>query len=163
MKIGARQGLSGLLLIAGLLSYGWASAEKPSGPLKLVWTAEAVESSPDLVDLTFTVTSRRDVSELTLSVELPVSVSPVEGDLGWKGPARKNEPVTISLRIRSSGGQDEIIGRAAADFSGVPKKRRGSVWTQASSITLNEHRAEKPLSRSRQSRDGETIREIPLQ
>jgi len=155
--------LSAFFVLAGLPSCAHASSEKPSGPLKLVWTAAPVESAPELIDLTLTVTSRRDAAEITLSIELPDSVMLAEGSPTWTGPAGKGEPVSVQVRVRKPDRRAEIVGRASADFSGIPNPARRSVWTQASSLLLGGPEAEKPRSETRRSRDGQVIRGIPLE
>lgn len=149
----------GLLLI---LAAGTASAEKPSGPLKLALTAEPVASVPGDFDLTFTASSRRDVSNLTLSIELPASVTLEEGSLAWEGSPVAGEPVSYSLRVRTTGGTAEIVGRAEAEFSGLSDGTQPAVWSQATAVTLGEPREEKFFPKTRTSPGGQPIRGIRI-
>jgi hypothetical protein len=151
-----------VLAVLLVLASGIASAEKPSGPLSLLLTAEPVESDPGWFDLTFSATSRRDVPRLTLWVDLPPSVTLVEGDRVWTGTAVAGEPVSFSLRVKHLGEPVEIVGRAEAEFSVLSDERHGAVWSQATSLMLGGPQAGKPLPKERRALGGEAIRGIRI-
>ena len=155
-----------IIFILAVLSFlvinaGQSLAGKPRGPLDLVMSTDALSAPRAVVGVTFTVTSRTDASQLTLSVELPEGLSHAGGPLHWTGAATKDQPVSLMIHIGPLAAPSyEIIGRATVTLP------NGSTWTQATSIVLEPSASppgmEKPQPRIKQDREGRSIIEIPV-
>ncbi|MEK6684352.1 MAG: hypothetical protein AABY46_06810 [Nitrospirota bacterium] len=144
-----------------LINAGQSLAGKPRGPLDLAMTTDASPAPGGVVDVTLTVTSRTDASQLTVSVELPEGLAHADGLLHWTGAAAKDQPVSLMIHVGPLADPSyEIIGRATVTLP------NGSTWTQATSIVLEPSSRppgmEKPRPRIKMDREGKSIIEIPV-
>ena len=152
-----------LILLAFLTFQPFSStdglAEKPQGPLFLAFNTDSSPAIGAVTDVSFTVTSRMDSPELTITLDLPENLPYLSGELEWTGPVSKNQPVTLPLRV------GPLLERRSYEVIGTATVRLpdGSTWTQAASVILMPDKGKKFQPRLRKGRQGEVIREIPAE
>lgn len=133
-------------------------AEKPRGPLELSFSADPAPAPGEVVRMTLTVTSRVDAPELSISIELPNDLPHLSGELHWTGAVAKDQPVSLTFQVGPLEALSyEVVGRGTVTLP------NGLTWTQATSMVLEPVTQEKPLPRFKRGRQGEAIKEIPVQ
>ena len=141
-------------------SQGWAM--KPQGPLFLGLSAASIPEAPGVIEVTFTVTPRLDSPKIEIYLELPEDLPLVEGSEYRVGPARKGEPIIISIRVGPVLGKQEIVGRAVLRHPEIKEGGEGSIWSQSGSILISPEPVQKPNSRVRVNRTGRAVLEMPV-
>ena len=137
-------------------------AGKPRSPISLVLSIDPVPENQAMVDVTLTASSRTDFPRIKLWIELPDSVSWIEGDLEWTGPANKDVPLVMTVRLKITDGEDHVIGRVGVYSS--PEAQEESIFSlvQATSIKLNSKSSTQAFSSAKKSGlKGQAIIEIP--
>ena len=88
------------------------SAEKPQAPLAL--TLQSLPLADGQVQLILSARARLNADSVTLSLELPPSVTRVDDAVHtWSGPLAKDEAKTVTLLVRGSPEAiDQVVGRA---------------------------------------------------
>ena len=139
-------------------------AGKPLSPLSLVLSVDPVSENGAMVDLTLTATARTDFPRIKLWLELPETVSWIKGELEWTGPADKDVPVAMTVRLRITEGEDRVIGRVGVYSSAQSQEESIFSLVQATSIKLNSQSSNQAFPSSKKSgRKGQAIIEFPAQ
>ena len=137
---------------------------KPLSPISLVLSIDPVPEDGAMVDLTLTATTRRDFPRMKLWIELPETVFWIEGELEWTGLADQDVPVAMTVRLKMTDGEDQVIGHVGVYSSGGSQGESDFSLVQATSIKLNSQRSTQVLPFSKKlGPKGQAIIEIPAQ
>ncbi len=128
---------------------------KPRPPLRLTFRHQNLSEGE--IQLTFKAKANVASGRVTLSIDLPPSVSVLEGETTWEGSLKKGETRKIKITILNPGSpSQEITGRATIQFTG------GGTFVQENNLRLNESKQERPAPPAPiiQKEGGETILEF---
>jgi len=115
-------------------------AVKPKPPLDL--QIDTADQQDGTIEIKLTATANMEIKSAELSLQLPKSLSLIEGEKKWAGQIRSGEKKIVTLRVQKiSTAPGEIVAEGTVYFP------EGETFVQKSRIPIN-HDEEMPPSRS---------------
>ncbi|MFQ5781158.1 MAG: hypothetical protein ACE5HN_10300 [Nitrospiria bacterium] len=110
---------------------------KPRPPLQL--TLRQGDLSGEEVQLTLKARANVESSRVILSIDLPPSLTFIEGEETWEGPLKRGETKKIEVTILNPGNQpQEITGKGTIQFA------NGGTFVQQNTLMLSGPKKEPP-------------------
>ncbi len=125
-----------ILSIFGLPSF--AEAMKPSSPVQVMFHQE--DLSEEEIKITFTLATKVDVGDVSISILLPPEVLLIEGEESWEGSLKAGKKKNLELVIQNAGDFASVIeGKVSVRLSS------GAVFVQERRLILNRSKSKPPI------------------
>ena len=135
--------LSLLFLLFGI-PYA-AEAMKPRPPVELTFLSARL--SEEETKITLTARANIKTSNISMTIDLPLGLTLIEGKPHWEGPLKRGETQELTIMIQGMGGiADEILGNATIHLP------NSGTFVQKTKLVLKAFNRQplKPLPRTRQ-------------